>query len=302
MPDYRKPDHRTFFRKHLDWHTACELAATRDRSEIDCGPEEDRYEWQGGNYADVMAMATGGGYSLAIPAVDEIVKNIDTDLGEALTPNFDWQFEVAGSDVDMGRFLGGEPENMINAIPLKVMRTGRIISLYVPGNVMADITADQLINRGAACVALADAFAKVQHPMEIWSSLVNTEGQVRAAILVKVQEATAPLDMGRIMFALAHPGFPRQMGFALKEWAGNEPDFCLKNGRNMRADLGWWREEGNGNGGYGSGYRHIQDDDVVGDAEHTIILPELTERDARNFEDPKWVEKWIMAQLERVRG
>lgn len=294
----------TFYRKHMTFNEAVanveEYTAVNGLHITDAElgePGTNHYEWSGGTFSEVMAMAKGDGYSTSVPKVDELVRNIDTDLGEALTPNFDWQYDVTGSDIDMGRFVGGEPENMISVIPMKVMRTGRIISLYIPGNFAANIDPELLIARGAACVALADAFAKVQHPLEIWSTLINDSGRNRSALLVNIQEATQPLDMGRIMFALAHPGFSRQLGFNLKEWAGAQSDFKLKSGRFMASDMGWERD-----GSMGGGDRRVLAEDIVGDAEHSIILPELTSREARNFANPVWVEKWIMGQLERVRA
>lgn len=239
------------------------------------------------SHEDALAMAEGDGYREAVADVDALLAHIEKDLENHLEPTFQRFETVAGADIDMGRFMAGDPECMIDVAPMKMMRTGKVLKVVVPVNCSGKVHEETIRARGAAVMALVDCFVKMQHTLEIWAALANTHKTVgrgadeRAVFLVKVQDADQPLNKGRIMFALAHPAMPRQMGFSIKDTAP--------------AHLG--ERFGFRGGGYGSAPRTVLPSDLDINAENAIIVPDF------GYGEP-WTEtssvKWIMTQLERI--
>jgi hypothetical protein len=153
--------------------------------------------------------------------VEHVENQVDLDL---FSTSFQATYAVAGAEVDMGRFLAGEPECMIESTPLRIARKGRAVRLVIPFGYRGVVEPAQAVRRGAAVVALADMLAKAQHPVEIWatrSQQFGGEGPTQYHANILVQSANDPLDIDRLLFVFAHPGAYRRIGFAtLNGYAG----------------------------------------------------------------------------------
>lgn len=234
---------------------------------------------------DTIDVARREGWRDAIPDADKLVAKIEADLGESMQNDFVTLFDVSGAEVDMGRFMTGEPECMRESVPMKVKSTGRIIKIAVPVCYPAMVSADTVKRRGAAVMALVNAFTMHQHTVEVHAVIAiegrkrNDRKDRRLSYSIVVQDADAPLDMGRIMYALAHPTMLRQLGFAAEH---NEDDEAKRT-----FDIG---------GSYGHpSYAAIVDDLNI-NVENAIILPPL-------MSDYEWDSEekcvaWIRKQME----
>lgn len=216
--------------------------------------------------------------------VDKLLSYVETDLSEGLMDSFYTTFDVAGDEVDMGRYLAGEPENMMTSAITKVMRTGRVVSLYVPLSISAMVNANEYEARGRTVLALLEAFRRKQHPVEIWGVIANHVSHNRCAVLIKIQDATQPIDDSQIMFALAHPAMPRGLGWRYKDLRSAEDRYVRQ----------VWSKKA----GYGSSSRDVQDDDLTSDKQHSIVLKELTHHE--KWTDDKWAAAWIEKALEKI--
>lgn len=204
-------------RRNFTWQEWCDNAERNIDRYNDAASE-----WNGyATHTDALRMAKGDGYTEAVPDAKALLRWIETDLGDAMVTHFDAIYDVAGGSVDVGRFLAGNPECMVSVMPTKIMRTGRVIKVAVSTNYDAGIHASTIRARGAAVMALVEAFAMLNHPCEIWAIQCATgrrsgsSGNRRFLYQIKVQESDQPMQWGRIMFALAHPAMRRQMGFAI---------------------------------------------------------------------------------------
>lgn len=213
---------------------------------------------------DTIETARTQGWRDSIPEAERLIGRIEADLGDSMQDDFVSVFDVAGSEVDMGRFLTGEPECMRESMPMKVKSTGRVIKLAVPVCYPATVDADTVKKRGAAVMALVNAFAMHQHTVEV-HAVIAIEGRMRnqkmdrrLSYSIVVQEADQPLDMGRIMYALAHPTMLRQLGFAAEH---NEDDEARRT-----FSIG---------GSYGHPSYAAELDDLNINVENAIILPPL---------------------------
>lgn len=249
------------------------------------GDPDNGSAWAGASFNEALSLAQNG-WQDAVEQSADLLGRINTDLGESHATTFQATYDVAGSEVDIARFLSGEPECMIESVPLKVMRTGRVIKLLVPGSISASVHQDTILRRGAAVMALVDAFSRAQHPVEVWLGFAvhGSDSRNRNLYMIQVQESDQPLNMGRIMFALAHPSSLRQICFAVNE---GEPD-------DMRKRFNY------GMGGYGFGKPSyaIYAEDAELNPENTIVLPVLSPGES-------WTEdyavQWIETQLKRIQ-
>lgn len=136
-------------------------------------------------------------------------------------------------------------------------------------------------------MALVDAFSRMQHPVEIWAgcAIHNTDGaqpRKRLTYMVKVQAADQPLDMGRIMYALAHPTMLRQLFFAAEEQEAPALHRTFSIGS-----------------GYGTAPYDLRPDDFSDtDTHNAIVLPPLMANGGWNVDQSA---RWIEQELNRVQ-
>jgi hypothetical protein len=253
------------------------------------------YDWQGFNtWEDLRTLAVDG-YHVDVD-VEHLLSWVETDLGTGEMESFSSTFDVAGDEVDIARFIDGEPENMMTSQIMKVMKTGRVISLYVPIAISSTVKAEEILARGRAILTLVELFKRKQHPLEIWAvdacngmNDSNDNYKRRACVVIKVQAADQPLDDGRVMFALAHPGMLRGLGFKYRD---------ITSVGNAKVREVWGSGEM-----YGRPSFSVEDQDIMSDHEHSIVLPPLnTHLDYGNnsWQNDKFAGQWIEAMLQLI--
>lgn len=283
----RSVEKDTTYRRHYSWgewvQAARDNLGTALRESRSIGPAD---SWGGGidtlwTGEEAIDAAEGAGYTAPIEEVANMLRHIETDIGDGMHNQFVSTYDVAGGAVDVGRFLSGDPECMQVSMPMKVMRTGRVIKVAVPVGYQADISAETIKARGVAVMALVDAFAQMQHPVEVIAVRAGYGSRQRFCWTITVQPSDEPLNMGRMLFALAHPAMTRKMAFTIAH--GEDHNYK----RTFSVP-----------GSYAMSPRTAYIEDLDINVENSIILPELTS----NY---GWSEKesvaWIKAQLEMIK-
>ena len=186
--------------------------------------------WAGGKSIQEMSdMATGDGWSELLTETLSIAENA-VSMAEMMheTQSFEPTFDVAGQDVDVDRYLSGEPENMIDYPVAITSKYGKVVTLVSAGCVSSAIEPEDYIRRGQVLAALAIALERLGHSTELWldigySNYENREYHSR--ILVK--GSADAVDPAVIMLAYAHPGMLRKLGFGdcdqlewSRQWVG----------------------------------------------------------------------------------
>lgn len=278
-----RPHGETIIHKSFEWNQWTEAAKGRNKKIIH------RSEWAGGTFEDALAMAEGDGYQAAVSEAEDLIAHINMDMENRSTPGFVSNYQVAGGEIDMGRYLAGDPECMMESLPIPVMRTGRVLKLMVPICYSSMVHEDTVRRRGAAVMALVDCFQRSQHVVEIWGVLAihSTNGKPgdrnkRLVYSVKVQDADQPMNMGRVMFALAHPTMLRQLGFGVEDQEDAKTREIFGIGR-----------------AYGTFPYSIEVSDADINAENAIVLPELKYSDSW---DRASAVEWVQTQLERIEA
>jgi hypothetical protein len=180
-------------------------------------------EWAGASWEEALRLAKDG-WTTVLPEVDAEVAElrervVDEVLTTALVPTWD----VTGSEVDVGAYLSGEPECMVDAVPQRISAHGRVVTFLVPAGYVNTTPHSAVHNRGVALAALCSSITASGHSVEIWSGFCPyVSATDRFASVARVVSAAEPLDMGRLMFVMAHPALLRRLWFAVWDSA-DEP-------------------------------------------------------------------------------
>lgn len=178
-------------------------------------------KWHGGIPTVPKVIATAReGLTDKVPDAMRIAESAVADIErEYDMPSFSSYYDVTGSDVDVARYLSGEPECMIGYEMVATPRAGRVITLTASILASCMVSADDMERRGVQVVALILALEKIGLQVELWTEArVDSRpggGGLTADIRCLVKGAGETLDVGQIMFAFASPAMARVITFGL---------------------------------------------------------------------------------------
>ncbi len=184
--------------------------------------------WHGTEFPEEAFKLARHGWSDIRPEVDALVEKIDAKVAPMTKPAFESYFDVSGGTVDIGRFLDGEPECMVETRLIEIAKPGRVVSLLIDGFYSSSIKPKSIIARGVAIVALIEALEKMQHGTEVWYETSFRGNPL--TYLVKLKSAEDVLDVDMLMFAIAHPSAYRRINFAAQERVGENRKFRVGEG------------------------------------------------------------------------
>lgn len=196
-------------------------SADRARRTADGGGKS---EWLAVNSFDQAVRLARLGWDEQLDATLALAESaVQTADQEHMMDTFNPVWDVTGAEVDVARYLSGEPECMIDFPLARTSKSGRVITLVVSGVVSGSIEAETIQRRGQVIVALAMALNQLGHACEIWldMSLKESFARGKASLAyqrIMVKSASDELDPAQIMFALAHPAMLRVIGFGT--WDG----------------------------------------------------------------------------------
>jgi hypothetical protein len=140
----------------------------------------------------------------------------------------DWAYDYAGAFPDVPRFLGGQPDCMVDLRPEQ--RAFRpIVRIAVSPITFGDVPFDAIVAWGAALVSWIDELEDAGKRVEItWLSCslpchITDEDEKagtcgpRFAVRFCLKEADQPVELDRLAFWIMHPAAQRRMQFAIKE-------------------------------------------------------------------------------------
>lgn len=181
------------------------------------GPTCGRDSWAGGSLAEVAELARTGWTDKLAEVLDIAEHAVTETVQQHEEFTFAPVFDVAGGDVDVARFLAGEPECMVDYPLTKTSKVGRVITLCASITVSGAYTPEELIRRGMIVTALAFAIERLGHSVELWAdhSVTDDDG-MRETQRIRVKGANDMVDPARIVFAYAHPGMLRRLAFAIQ--------------------------------------------------------------------------------------
>lgn len=160
LPGHFNPTKKTpVIREDLTWSEFIALAKVTPNWEK--GGSE---KWKGGTMKDMNRWLEHGDLENAKKAQD-MLEEINTALDLSLLGP-EWGLSPVGGTCSVGAYLAGSPANMRRMT--EVESDHAPINLYVGIGYSASFTADQIMKRGLACLALAMALARVR-PVKLWA-------------------------------------------------------------------------------------------------------------------------------------
>lgn len=173
--------------------------------------------------SDACNLAATGLPADGIAALDAVRLKVDGIKQRLNAPQFVPYLDTAGSFVDMGRFVTGEPECMVNYVLDRAPSVETVVPIAVNMAVLGKVPTEDIAARGRAIVAIIEAIQTVGRNVELWADMSSTGGwgttagtsnsNYLARFAIMLKPADQPLDTGALMYAMTHASFFRALGF-----------------------------------------------------------------------------------------
>lgn len=191
-------------------------------------------KWAHGSWDEAVRMAVEGYPEGAIRLKQRA--GLFAKIREAKRPVARWS--VAGSVVDIGRYLSGENENMVEVVRGRAQSP--VLKLCIERCVSANTYAEDIENTGASVLAAVECLRTAGVPAEVWVSFTTTSWgkstKPQNSIQVRIQEAGRPIDIDVLAYWTMHPTALRRLAFAYWEQSPTE----------IRDQFGFWSTNGYG--------------------------------------------------------
>ena len=193
------------------------LQGSRDR---DGGTGLHSHSWTWGTDFDGAVKLAETGYPDG-QKITLLAEKISAKLQSEVTVRDSMVYDTSGSYVDVGAFMSGEPECMVEFVQEEKPRS-KVISIGVDMCYNGGIKAKTIELRGAVIVALIDALEQFEYRCEVtlyagtgYSSKGGPKWQTSATI----KRAGDTLDRDSMAYAISHPAFYRRIIFGA--WDGS---------------------------------------------------------------------------------
>lgn len=157
------------------------------------------------------------GYPAGTARLRQRLETLAPSMRENLRPRAVW--DVAGSQVDVGRYLAGEPDCMIQV--RRSRRQSLVLRIGIERAVSYGTTADDIEATGASALAVVERLRTVGIAAELYATFtLDNRHKANAEtyqLQVKIQDASRPIDMDVLSFWTIHPGALRRLAFGVFE-------------------------------------------------------------------------------------
>lgn len=188
----------------------------KKKANSNASARDGKNKWAGSSYDGALKMLTAG-WKTGRVKMEEFQRGIKNniqprDLGPQ--PFFD----VTGEECDIGRYCSFDPENMLDFRFEETNKHGRIIKIMVQGWVHAGAKQTQMLRRGAAAIAIADALENAGYRVELELYFYNRESSAYHSIFyVPVKAADQNLQIDRLTYLFCHVSVMRRLWFRIAE-------------------------------------------------------------------------------------
>ena len=192
-------------------------------------PKEEYWDLCAG-YDGAMAMARDGWVEGAAKAQKALKAFVP------LTNAPDTVNDIYGYRPNVARFCSGVPDCMVRRAPRADNGAGRVLTLIVPVNALAGVSAVYMANFGVAVAQYINQMENDGTRVEIIAAMTSTVSDWRVSACARVKHADQPLDLSVLAFAIGHPAMFRRLGFAIRERCAAPRDYGYGNSIATRAN------------------------------------------------------------------
>ena len=126
------------------------------------------------------------------------------------------EYGVSGCSVDIGRYLTGEPECMLD-FRVQDVRSNRVVRVVSSWSVNADVTVDRLEHRGRQVMALIDAIDTAGLQSELWVEFLTEANGYSYRCKVRIKSAGEVMDPDRVRYGMQDVSMYRVLMFRAME-------------------------------------------------------------------------------------
>lgn len=166
------------------------------------------------------------GVDKARDVADELRHDLEMEYDLVYTPTL--RHDLSGGIVDVGRFLSGVPDSMMNLDPVEKVRP--FVKIEVSGTCASFIKPEAIIRRGASIVALTDLLEDmnmrvelvVSYPFKMFYQATDLDVFTNLEYNIRVKRADEPLMIDAVMYMVSHPSALRRVCFSVMEQEDDE--------------------------------------------------------------------------------
>jgi hypothetical protein len=165
--------------------------------------------------SEVYELATAGLPREGIKALELSAQDMEQRDRELVSQQFQTVWNVEGADVDVARFLDGEPECMLDYHMADHAQQQRVATLVISGAVHCGISTKAIRTHGQRLMAMVEAIDSTGLQTEVWLDVTvsSDHSDNTARLAVRLRAPGELLDAGMFMFALTHASMLRGLGF-----------------------------------------------------------------------------------------
>lgn len=185
-------------------------AKTSEQSHRD---DADTVRFSGATWNETVTMARHG-WPEGAKRAKGLLEHLEMPLHENVHSGT--YHDVTGSYVDVGEYVQGVPECMVEF--KEDTRPARFARVLVSASYSGGFSTKQMINRGVAIAAAIDALESqgVRCDVEVIMPCGGYPDGL-SVITLPVKQATDPMNLDTLIFAVAHPSYLRRLVFAVME-------------------------------------------------------------------------------------
>lgn len=224
MPD--KAERKLIKREFYTIEDALKVAC--DASPKDTSSRDREYGWAGGSFDEAAELAENG-YAAGTVILKRKL-GMFTKVRQNMRPSPRWG--ESGSSVDIGRYLAGEPDCMVETV--RTRRAAPVLRIGIERAVSATTPKEDIEATGASILAVTEALRTAGIPSEIWVSFTvrSWHSGDLYTLQVKIQDAGRPIDLDMLSYWTMHPTALRRIAFSIMEHENSKvrSDFGFKSG------------------------------------------------------------------------
>jgi len=173
--------------------------------------------WFGtGCFEDAIALAERG-WETGLARIKALTGTLKQLHGDKADRHF-CRYSEAGDEVDIGRYMTGESEHMIDWEVQQVPAAGRVVKVVFNMAASSAISTEQMFMRGAAAVMLVDLIEQSGLRCEVVLACGTCrDGEAGSSTTVVIKQASQPVEMDRLAYMLCNASVLRRLFFRFFE-------------------------------------------------------------------------------------
>lgn len=188
----------------------------------------DEWQWSGTSTMDEAIELARYGWEEGRQHLRQAVGRIALDQLVGRRPIVESQLDFAGDEVDIGAYLHGEPEHMVD-YQVRQDTHGKQAMMYVNASMASHVSSERIMQRGGALYAAIEALRTEGYSLGLTmvDSTKNNYFSHYAEYQIPVVQPGEYLDIDTAAFCLAHPAFSRRGVLALNEHEPNDIRYAM---------------------------------------------------------------------------